>query len=123
MIGIRFHLRHIRPSELSVEKMSFLIQILLPTFDSRGRRFDDGLFARTRAELIEGFGGVTAYLRAPASGAWVAPDGNVERDEVVMVEVVADEVDSAWWRDYLAALRARFGQDEILARALPARRL
>ena len=100
-----------------------LIQILLPTYDNRGQRFDDAVFSKTRAELVERFGGVTAYLRATASGAWIAPDGNVERDEMVMVEVVADELDPGWWQEYLRVLRARFGQDEILARALSGRRL
>ena len=98
-----------------------LVQILLPTYDSRRQRFDHGLFAKTRAELVGRFGGVTAYLRAPATGAWIAPDGNVERDEVVMVEVVADDLDLGWWREYLGVLRGRFAQDEIHARALPAR--
>ena len=75
------------------------------------------------AELVERFGGVTAYLRAPASGAWIAPEGAVERDDVVMVEVVAPDLDRAWWREYVAVLKARFDQDEIHARALPAEKL
>ena len=101
----------------------YLIQLLLPTFDERRNRFDDRLFAQTRAELVERFGGVTAYLRSPAAGAWIAPGGAVERDEVVMVEVVAEELDAVWWRDYLKTLRVRFVQDEIHARAVPAQKL
>jgi hypothetical protein len=101
----------------------YLIQLLLPTSDERRTRFDDRLFAQTRAELVERFGGVTAYLRSPAAGAWIAPGGAVERDEVVMVEVVSGELDAAWWRDYLQTLRVRFVQDEIHARALPAQKL
>jgi hypothetical protein len=100
-----------------------LIQILLPRYDAQGQRFDDQLFARTRAELVEQFGGVTAYLRSPAAGVWVAPGGAVERDEVVMVEVVAEDLDPAWWRKYLKELETRFGQDEMHARALPATKL
>ena len=100
-----------------------LIQVLLPSYDAQHRRFGDELFAQTRAELVERFGGVTAYLRSPAAGAWIAPGGAVERDEVIMVEVVAEDLDRAWWDGYLSVLEKRFGQDEIHARALPAEKL
>ena len=60
-----------------------LIQILLPRYDVNRARFDDQLFAQTRSEIVERFGGVTAYLRSPAAGAWLAPGGSIERDEVV----------------------------------------
>ena len=100
-----------------------LIQILLPSYDADRQRFDEQLFARTRAELVDRFGGVTAYLRSPAAGAWVAPDGIVERDDVIMVEVVSDALDQTWWREYLHVLQERFGQEEIHARALPAQKL
>lgn len=54
----------------------------------------------TRRELAEAFDGLTAYLRSPATGLWTAPDGRQERDDVVMVEVVTDTFDRAWWRRY-----------------------
>ena len=98
--------------------MAHLVQLLLPTSDNRGRRFDGSLFASTRAELVKQFGGITAYLRSPAAGAWVAPEGTVERDAVVMVEVVVDDLDRAWWRAYLRELKGRFDQEEIHARAI-----
>ena len=100
-----------------------LIQILLPRYDARRQPFDEQLFVRTRAELVEQFGGVTAYLRSPAAGAWVTPGGTIERDEVIMVEVVVPDLDRKWWRDYLVVLQTRFDQDEIHARALPADKL
>lgn len=96
-----------------------LIQILLPvTGDAR----DQKAFADTRAELVEAFEGVTAYVRSPAAGVWTAPDGRVERDDVVMVEVLVAEFDRPWWRSYGRKLAARFHQDEIHIRALPAER-
>ncbi len=112
-----------RTDAISRKTLLHLIQILLPGYDARGQRFDEQLSARTRAELVERFGGVTAYLRAPAAGAWITPGGAVERDEVIMVEVVVDDLDRAWWRDYLNELQARFSQDEIHARALAADKL
>ena len=95
-----------------------LIQILLPS--KSGEPASDARFAATRAELVEKFDGVTAYLRAPAEGAWVAPGGEIERDEMLMVEVLADDFDRPWWRAYAATLAGRFDETEIHIRALPA---
>ena len=66
-----------------------LIQLLLPT---SGAASADALapLAKTRRELADRFTGVTAYVRSPAKGLWTAPDGQIEQDDVVMVEVVTD---------------------------------
>ena len=98
----------------------YLIQILLPRVGARGGRASDADFALTRAELVEAFDGVTAYLRSPGQGVWTAPDGEIERDEVVMVEVLAEAFDRPWWREYSARLARRFDQEEIHVRALAA---
>jgi hypothetical protein len=98
----------------------YLIQILLPVIAAKGEPSRDKPLAETRAELVDAFDGVTAYLRSPAQGAWVAPDGHVERDDVLMVEVLTDAFDRDWWRAYAAKLAARFAQESIHIRALPA---
>jgi hypothetical protein len=99
----------------------YLIQILLPRrTPGNADRATDGEFARTRAELVEAFDGVTAYVRSPAEGAWTAPDGRVERDEIVIVEVLTQTFDRSWWRAYAGKLADRFVQDTIHIRALPA---
>jgi hypothetical protein len=94
-----------------------LIQILLPR-TTAASPLADGAFARTRAELVEQFHGVTAYLRSPAIGVWTSPDGEREQDEVVMVEVVTKHFDRPWWKDYTARLAERFEQEAIHVRAL-----
>ena len=96
----------------------YLIQLLLPTMSPEDVPFAPALFVTTRAELLARFGGLTAYTRSPAKGAWTAPDGQVDRDEVVMVEVVAATWDKGWWGEYTEILRKRFQQDEIHVRAL-----
>jgi hypothetical protein len=95
-----------------------LIQLLLPTAGAAGQVAMTAL-AETRRELVEQFKGVTAYVRSPAKGLWVAPDGHTESDDVVMVEVVAEAFDRAWLQTYGATLAERFGQDTIHVRALP----
>jgi hypothetical protein len=98
----------------------FLIQILLPRRSNTDPQGRDADFADTRAELVERYDGVTAYLRSPAQGAWTGPDGQVERDEVVMIEVVTDTFERAWWRAYAEKLAKRFHQEAIHIRALSA---
>jgi hypothetical protein len=97
----------------------YLIQVLLP-IRGRSGTVDGTAFARTREELVDAFDGVTAYARAPAQGVWVAPDGDRERDDVVMVEVLATDFDRPWWRVYRQKLAERFDQDEVHIRAVPA---
>ena len=94
-----------------------LIQLLLPI----GASGDSAVtaLAETRRELVDRFKGVTAYVRSPAKGLWTAPDGHTEAGDVVMVEVVTDTFDRAWWRTYSATLAQRFAQDTIHVRALP----
>jgi hypothetical protein len=94
-----------------------LIQLLLPTTGS-ARGDGAALFAEARRELADRFSGLTAYVRSPAKGWWTAPDGHAEQDDVVMVEVVTDTFDRAWWRGYAATLAERFQQDAIHVRAL-----
>jgi hypothetical protein len=97
----------------------FLIQILLPLTGSTAQRTRSrAAFDETRRELVEAFGGITAYSQAPAEGVWTAADGGRALDTVIMVEVVTRAFDRAWWRDYTATLARRFDQETIHVRAL-----
>lgn len=100
-----------------------LVQVLLPLRDNDGRPFGREPFDAVRAELTERFGGVTAYLQSPAEGAWRDPGGGVDRDDVVILEVMAEALDRAWWGEYRRRLERRFRQDEVVVRALAMDRL
>jgi hypothetical protein len=100
-----------------------LVQLLLPLRDNAGAPFPRAEFERVRTELAARFGGVTAYLRTPASGAWTDEQGGVARDEVVMVEVMVPALDRGWWQAYRGELERRFRQDELFMRALACERL
>ena len=97
--------------------------MLLPLYDNSGRRVPHERFAQLRDELTERFGGVTAFMRSPAQGTWKEHNGEVDRDEVVMCEVVVERLDPAWWSDYRKTLESRFGQRELMIRAIAADRL
>jgi len=87
--------------------------MLLPTKSAERVAFSDDLVRLTRKELVDQFGGVTAYTRAPAAGVWTSPEGNVEEDNVVMIEVLSEEFETSWWRAYAETLKKRFGQKSI----------
>ena len=95
----------------------YLIQFLLPLRDNEQRPFPRADFERVRSELTERFGGVTAFLQSPASGAW-KDEGETTHDEVVLFEVMADALDRAWWKGYRSELERRFRQETIVVRAL-----
>lgn len=95
-----------------------LVQLLLPLYDNTGRRFDEPTFAVVREELTQRFGGVTAYMRSPATGLWKKDTGDVDRDEVVTVEVMVDHLDRDWWRDQGRQLARAFRQEAVIVRAI-----
>ncbi|NEX61165.1 hypothetical protein [Noviherbaspirillum galbum] len=100
-----------------------LVQILLPAFGNDGTPMPRERFDRTRQELLDRFGGLTAYTRAPASGLWQEEDGRTMRDDVLVYEVMSEDLDRAWWADYRAALERRFEQIELVVRAQQVERL
>ena len=100
-----------------------LIQFLLPLYDNEGQPFKRNLFESVRNELTEAFGGVTAYLRSPAEGAWQAEGGAVNKDDVVIYEVLTPTLDRAWWKEYGEELAQRFRQKEMMIRAIRVERL
>lgn len=95
-----------------------LVQILLPLYTHAGERVAQTVFAAVRQELVDRFGGLTAYSRAPARGLW-DDAGSVEHDDLVVYEVMAAELDRSWWAAYREELAARFGQKELVVRAQP----
>jgi hypothetical protein len=100
-----------------------LVQILLPLYDLQGERFAGALYARVKDELTQKFGGLTAYARAPAEGLWEPHPGRTQRDDIVVYEVMAEELDRAWWKEYRQELEQRFRQRELVVRAQEAFRL
>lgn len=100
-----------------------LVQILLPLRDNEGRPFPRADFDHVNRELTNRFGGVTAYLRSPANGAWRAGGDEVAHDDVAIIEVMDESLDRPWWTAYRRELERRFRQDEVVVRANEIERL
>jgi hypothetical protein len=100
-----------------------LVQILLPLYDNEQNPQPPEQFRAVRRELTDRFGGVTAFTRAPAEGRWKVDEKRTTRDDIVIVEVMAPELDCDWWATYRRDLEARFRQDVIVIRAQQTRLL
>jgi hypothetical protein len=104
-------------------RVQHLVQILLPLRNNQGEPFPKKAFDQVRDELTESFGGVTFYRRSPAEGLWKPGAGDVNRDDVVIFEVMTETLDRRWWRGYRDELAGRFCQDDLVVRAIGAERL
>ena len=93
-----------------------LVQLILPRYLNSGEAVDARLFREVRQTLLDRFGGVTAFTRAPAQGLW--QDGaRVEHDEVLLYEVMVEHLERAWWAAYRKELEGKFQQQELVIRA------
>jgi hypothetical protein len=101
----------------------YLVQLLLPIRDASGRPFLRKLYDDLVHELTDQFRGVTAYTRAPAAGLWEEESGRKVKDDVVVYEVMAAELDEVWWGALRNRLQKRFQQEELVVRAHVIRRL
>jgi hypothetical protein len=95
-----------------------LIQILLPLTDNQGRPFEGHVLTDLQRELARRFGGFTAFTRAPAEGVW-AHDGRKTRDDIVVVEIMAETLDEDWWRQLRSRLENDLRQERIVIRSHP----
>lgn len=101
----------------------YLVQLLLPLYDNANVRFPRETFDHVRQELTDRFGGVTAFLRSPGEGFWRIAENAINRDDVVIFEVMADQLDRSWWARYREDLERRFRQIELVIRASSIERL
>lgn len=107
-----------------LNRLNHLIQILIPTCDNAGQRFEQHLFEGVRVHLTEHFGGLTAFVQSPALGLWKdAESGTTTRDNMILFEVMTARFDHDWWAGYRAELERIFRQDEILVRAIACERI
>lgn len=95
----------------------YLVQILLPVHDAKGRGFPKAKYEHVASELTEKFGGVTAFTRTPAEGRWKPGGGPASEDDIVVVEVMTGSLDVTWWAKYRKRLEIAFKQESIVVRA------
>lgn len=97
-----------------------LVQILLPLTRNDGSPIPQALHREIREELIRRFGGLTAYVQAPAQGVW-AHGGTRQTDQIAVIEVMAAELDEPWWRAFRRRLERLLEQEALVVRAFEIR--
>lgn len=100
-----------------------VIEIFLPLNRRDGAAQPAERIGELRRELLERFGGLTAFTRAPAEGLWADESDRVERDRIVILEVMAEEIDRGWWTALRERLERELDQEEVLIRASAVDRL
>ena len=108
-----------RPMNRRAVSTMHLVQVLLPLYDNDGHPFEEALHLRVKTAFTEKFGGVTAYVRSPAEGAWHGPSGVKSHDEIVIFEVMTARLDRAWWRKMRRDLARTFKQEQLVIRTHP----
>ena len=97
----------------------YLVQLLLPLFDNEGEALPAEHCRAVMAELTERFGGLTAFTRAPAEGAWREADQPTRHDDIIVIEVMVDALDRPWWTHYRQKLERLLRQRMIVIRVQP----
>jgi hypothetical protein len=93
-----------------------LIELFLPCDRGDGTAVPESEIQQIVTDLAHRFGGATAFTRSPATGLWKAA-GTVEIDRIIIVEVMVEDLDMPWWREYRQQLEAQLQQEEVLIRA------
>lgn len=95
-----------------------LVQLLLPLYNNSGMRFEKNLYKEVRDELVNRFGGITAYTRAPVHGLW-QESKQIVRDDLIIYEIMVETLEEERWRGYRMILENRFQQQSLVVRAYP----
>jgi hypothetical protein len=95
---------------------SHLVQILLPKETGSGQSVAQQWFENLLRELTDKFGGATSFVRAPGQGLWDS-GGEVERDNIAVIEVMVENLDPEFWRSLRGRLERELSQEEIVIRA------
>jgi hypothetical protein len=107
---------------LAMEIPMNVIEVFLPLDTGRGEPIPPEVVEGLVAGLTDRFGGATAYTREPAQGLWKRAT-TIERDRIIVVEIMVEEVDEAWWGDYRQRLEREFEQASVLIRVTACRTL
>lgn len=90
------------------------IQIYLPLYDPAGKALPESLYSKIKETLTEKFGGLTMYTRSPAEGLWKEGQENTVKDDILIYEVLAPELDKTFWLPFKEELKKQFKQQEVL---------
>jgi hypothetical protein len=103
-------------------RRQYCVEVFVPMKSGDGQPLSRKDLEQLKSMLADRFGGVTAYTRAPAEGLW-EQGGSVDRDDIVVLEVMVDGLDTPAWAKIQQELQSSLKQDEIIVRARKMERL
>jgi inorganic pyrophosphatase len=108
----------VRKATIKDEVATKLIQIFLPVVDENGSPFPNRFFVQVKNKLSEKFDGLSVYTHALAEGYWKNERSSLEKDKLLVYEVMANEVDLNYWKNFRTSLEKQFKQELIVVRCL-----
>jgi hypothetical protein len=106
-----------------MSRIVWLIEVLLPLDYNDGSPIPDTILRELRKDLVDRFGGITAFTRSPAEGDWKANDSTLKHDRMIVVEIMVDRPERDWWAQWRNNLEKLLRQEEIVVRARQVERL
>lgn len=94
-----------------------VFELFIPLHDQKGKNFPEKYYATLQQLLLKKFGGVTVYHRTPVTGIWDGSASGVDKDKLIIFEVMAVTGDEAFWNKLKGDLEKQFQQAEILIRS------
>jgi hypothetical protein len=92
-----------------------LVQLLFLLYSVQAFHSNRKRFAEVRNELVDRFGGITAYTTC--SGDWTMARKRADfRDDLIIYEIIVEKLEEDWWRQYRALVENRFQQKSIVVR-------
>jgi inorganic pyrophosphatase len=95
-----------------------LIQLFLPVVDRDGRPFPKKFFDQVKKKLAEKFDGLSVYTNSVADGYWKNDTNSIEKDQLLVYEVMANKIDLNYWAKLKASLEKQFKQELVVVRCL-----
>jgi inorganic pyrophosphatase len=111
-IGVDAAKKQIESSEAK-DTVAIRLELLVPETDAEGIKFPKRYYRDLEKELIEQFGGLTAYQRTPVKGMW-QDKGNFTQQSMFIYELLLPKIEQAYWQRLKQKLEKKFGQKEIL---------
>lgn len=95
----------------------FLVEVFVPQYFPSGKEIEGEYLEEMRDILLSKFGGSTAFTQCPVEGEWKDASGSIEEDRVIILQVMCEEIDRAWWTNFRNRWQEMLQQKELMIRA------
>ncbi|MFI5452940.1 inorganic diphosphatase [Pedobacter sp. UC225_61] len=106
-------LKLINKSKLNQEP-SKRIELFIPVYSKKGKSFPKKYYSSLHQKLTDKFGGLTMYSRVPVTGFWKENSSATLKEDIIVYEVLASEIDEKFWDKLKKWALKTFNQDEIM---------